>query len=362
MQKRNNKYLVINPFGIGDVIFSTPLLRNLAENIPEAEIYYLCNRRTHFLLKNHPLIKKVFMYERDEFEDLKKKSRRAFIRKWLDFIADIKKERIGTAIDLSLNSLYGFLALAAGIKYRVGLNYKKRSRFLNRKINFGGFLDKHVAEYHLDVLRYMGMDVKPLPMEIYPSPESQALAKEFLRSNGLSNNNIIGIVPCGGQAFGRDNDKIRRWPKEKFSQLIDELIEKYKAKIFIFAGAHEKQDVDDILNNVKHKESCYEFTKSIIDVIVALMQKCSLVIGNNTGPLRFADALGKKTIELAGPVDPKVYGVYPFDEKKNVIISKDLDCSPCYKKFRINPCERNLACLEKIEVDEVMDAVKQLIG
>ena len=67
-------FLVMNPFGIGDVLFSTPLVRQLHEAHPGAKIYYLCNRRTSTFLKNHPLITKLFIYERDEFRAAEKRS------------------------------------------------------------------------------------------------------------------------------------------------------------------------------------------------------------------------------------------------------------------------------------------------
>ena len=92
--KKPNSFLIINTFGIGDVLFSTPLLSNLKENFPEAKIFYLCNRRVYSVLKNHPLIEKIFIYERDEFEEVRKQSKLVWLKKIFAFICDIKKEKI----------------------------------------------------------------------------------------------------------------------------------------------------------------------------------------------------------------------------------------------------------------------------
>ncbi|MFH1094155.1 MAG: glycosyltransferase family 9 protein [Candidatus Omnitrophota bacterium] len=362
MRKKSASFLVINPFGIGDVLFSTPLIRNLRENFPAAEIYYLCNRRTAPILKQHTLLKKVFVYERDDFVKARKQSFRAWLKKFCGFIGEIRAERIDAVIDLSLNTQYGFFAWLAGIPRRYGLDYKNRCRFLNKKIAIGGYSDKHVADYYLDVLKLLDIEPKICGLEIYTDIASNDRAETFLKQKGISEKNcIIGIAPCGGSAFGKDA-YIKRWPADKYSALIDGLINEFKAKIFIFAGPEEKEDVAGILQAVRLKSDVYEFTGSSLAQTAALVDKCGLFIGNDTGPLRFADALNKKIVALFGPVDEKVYGPYPYEQGRTVVIKKDMACRPCYRKFRLPPCPYNKKCLEDITVEEVLQAVRKLRG
>ena len=61
------KILIINPYGIGDVLFTTPVIGNLRWAYPGATIAYLANRRTADFLKYNKDIAQVFIYERDEF-------------------------------------------------------------------------------------------------------------------------------------------------------------------------------------------------------------------------------------------------------------------------------------------------------
>ncbi len=82
MRSRPSSFLVINTYGIGDVLFSTPLIRNLKETFPDARIFYLCNKRTEGIVKTHPLISKTFVYERDEFEIIKHASKLKWLGKW----------------------------------------------------------------------------------------------------------------------------------------------------------------------------------------------------------------------------------------------------------------------------------------
>jgi len=361
VRNRGPSFLVINPFGIGDVLFSTPLIRNLKDNFPQSEFYYLCNKRAEPIIKNYPLINKSFVYERDEFEAVRKRSKLQWFSKYLKFISDIRKERIDISIDLSLNSQFGFLARAWGIRERLGLDYKGRGRFLTKKVKIEGFEDKHVAEYYLDLLGLLRLSPESYPMEVYTDKESKLWVDNFIEQNRISNKDlIIGVAPCGGEAFG-DKAYVKRWPPDKFSLLIRRLIDDYKAKIFIFAGPKEKKETFDILSKIESKKACFEFTGCSLNKIIALVDRCNLVVANDTGPLRFANALGKKIIALFGPVDDKVYGLYPNDPLKHNVIKKDLACRPCYKKFRLPDCPYNRKCLNDITVDEVFNAVASLL-
>ena len=73
-----------------------------------------------------------------------------------------------------------------------------------------------------------------------------------------------------------------------------------------------------------------------------------------------AVALGVKTVSMFGPVDEKVYGPYPSNEK-HAVIKKDLPCRPCYKAFKFTGCSNNRKCLKDITVDEVYGQVKGLL-
>ena len=103
MKKRrgyNKKILVINPFGIGDVLFSTPLIRALRDTHPDSYIGYFCNRRAREVLGSNPNIDRIFVYEKDDYRACWKESRLKCAMKILGLLNDIAKERFDTAIDL----------------------------------------------------------------------------------------------------------------------------------------------------------------------------------------------------------------------------------------------------------------------
>jgi ADP-heptose:LPS heptosyltransferase len=81
LQSPIKKVLLINIFGIGDVLFTTPLISNLKSSHSDLTIGYLCNRRTVSVLENNPKVNRVFVYERDEFKAVYQQSRVAYLKK-----------------------------------------------------------------------------------------------------------------------------------------------------------------------------------------------------------------------------------------------------------------------------------------
>lgn len=355
----SRSFLVINPFGIGDVLFSTPLIRQLHEACPEAKIYYLCNRRTSVFLKNHPLITKLFIYERDEFRAAEKRSFWEGAGMLVSFLYSIWKEHIDVAIDLSLNSKFGLYAVLGGIPVRAGFDYKKRGRFLSRKLFLEGFDSKHVAEYYLDVLTLIGITPRVSPMEIYDDEESRAWAARVAKPGNL----FFGFAPCGGQTLG-PSAWIMRWPLENFAALINRLVDRFHPKIFIFASPDEKSEVDAMLAKLTPaaKEALLELPESSFNKLIALTAHCDLFVSNDTGPLRFADAHGKKIVSFFGRADDKVYGPFPFDPARHRVLTHPMPCRPCYRRFRLNECHDNVACLTGVSVDQAFQACTELLA
>ena len=99
------KILIINPYGIGDVLFTTPVMSNLRRLYPEADIAYLANRRTADFLKSNPDIDQVFVYERDEFVALYRQDPLKFIQKWFGLLSGIKQQALSKGNNFILSKI-----------------------------------------------------------------------------------------------------------------------------------------------------------------------------------------------------------------------------------------------------------------
>ncbi|MDD3296600.1 MAG: glycosyltransferase family 9 protein [Candidatus Omnitrophica bacterium] len=353
MKKKPQKFLIINPFGIGDVLFSTPLIRNIKNSYPLSKIFYLCNRRAEPIIRNNPLVDKTFIYERDEFEEIKQKSKFKWLKKFFGFLAEIKKERIDIVFDLSLNSQFGFFSWASGIKKRLGFDYKKRGRLLTHKIPMEGFKDKHVIKYYLSLLKFISIPASSLSMELFINQEDRLRAQTFLREKGVNpKEKYICVSPGGGESFGSQAYR-KIWPLDNFSELCRLIEQRLKVKILIILGPKEV----GLGEAFKESDKIKVISGLSIMQTAAVIEKGFLFISSDNGLLRIANALDRNIITVFGPVDEKVYSPFPYDSKKHKVVTKDIPCRPCYKKFRLPDCPYGVKCLNGISAEEVFAQV-----
>lgn len=351
------KILIINPFGIGDVLFSTPLISALKEESSGYNIAYICNMRTEEILATNPAIDKVFVFERDEYRALWRKSRMECAKKFYGFWREIRRRRFDIAIDLSLGKEYAFLCWLAGIKERRGFNYKGRGRFLTHGVQFGGFNDKPVAEYYLDIIRSRAgaLPVAQPNTVLLTTYGDKEYIDKFLRESGVKTDDIlVGIAPGGGITFGKRDQGRRRWGAKKFSKLADEIIKSFNAKVVLIWGPGEEDLVEEIKRFMKEKSLVAP--KTSIREMAVLCKRCRMVICSEGGPLHIASSQGVRTVSIFGAVDERVYGPYPPGEN-NIVISSSADCRPCYKGFKIPECDTK-KCLEDISVDSIFDIIR----
>jgi len=360
--KEIKNILIFNPFGIGDVLFTTPLIRNLKENFKNASLVYLCNRRTYPLLKNNIFLDKVWVFEKDEWRELARKSKRLLFKALINFLKKIKKEKFDILFDFSLNAQYGFFLKLAKIKMRIGFDFKKRGRFLTHRIKLpSGYKDKHVASYYTESLKFLGICPKSYKFDLFFPKNYSEEERKLLSIFSLKKDDfLVGVCPGSGDSW-QDTAYFKRWPKEKFLKLCQELQRKMELKIILFGSKQEKELCDYIFENLKEKplNLC---GKIDLEEFCVLLSLCKLIITNDGGPFHLAQALNKKVIVFFGPVDEKVYGAYPEENRNCIIFKKDIFCRPCYKELKFRGCSFDKKCLREIKVEDVLSKIEKLLS
>ena len=345
------RILIVNPFGIGDVLFSTPLVANLREVYPESYIGYICNIRAKDVLYDNPQINEIFVFEKDEYRDLWKQAKFKCIKKFISFFTQIRKKRFDVAIDLSLGHQSNLFLWLIGIKKRIGYNYRNRGRFLTDKIDISGYNDRPIADYYLDLLKFLDIEPKRFNLTMNISVKDKNWADEFFKNNGLKEEDLIlGIIPAGGASWG-ERFSYRHWPWENYAAVADKLIAELNAKIIIFGDSSE-QNICRRAEDAMKGNSINACGKTSLKQFAACLAKCNLVICNDGGPLHVAVSQDVMTISIFGPVDERVYGPYP-PTSKHIVVTKNMDCHPCYSRFKLPVCPNNRICLRDLSVDEV---------
>jgi lipopolysaccharide heptosyltransferase II len=354
-----NKILIINPFGIGDVLFTTSVTQSIKTAYPDSYVGYWCNERVAPLLKSNPDIDKVFGLSRGDLKKIWSQSRLRGIQSLLHLFQTLKASHYDVAIDFSLDHRYSILAKLAGIKRRIGFDYKKRGRFLTDKVSLEGFSEKHVIEYNLDLLNFLQIPVSRRQPYLCIGEQELKQSRKILESHGIRDTDVlVGISPGSGASWGRDGVR-RQWPALRFAQVADRLIEELKVKVILFGDPSERSIADVVRYAMKHK-AVDLVGKTTLEQLAALMSRLSVLLTNEGGPLHMAVALDVKTVSLFGPGDEKAYGPYP-PSQKHIVLKSDIECRPCYEGFRLKPCHKEKECLNLISASEVFDAVRRLL-
>lgn len=134
----------------------------------------------------------------------------------------------------------------------------------------------------------------------------------------------------------------------------------FGAKILILGDKTEKPIAEEIKQKM-HSAALDLTGETGLEELAAVIDKPVLLITNDGGPLHMAVALNKKTVSFFGPVDPKVYGPYPPDARRHIVLSRNLSCSPCCRNFRIERCVRGRECLGGIDPEEAFKAALTLL-
>ncbi|MDD5109064.1 MAG: glycosyltransferase family 9 protein [Candidatus Omnitrophica bacterium] len=353
-------FLIINPFGIGDVLFTTPVIKALKSQYPDSFIGYWSNLRVKPILETNPQINKVFALSRGDFKKIFQESFFKGIWNAIKLTWQIKKEHFDICLDFSLDHRYSLFTKIIGISQRIGFNYKGRGRFLTKRIDLTGYQDKHVVEYYLELLKFLNIPVADKSLCLNISAQSRRKALDLLTVVGIQDNDlIVGIVPGAGGSWGKDS-VYKHWPALKFAQVAGMLAGELKAKIVILGDESERKIAEVITHVMRNKP--IDFTGKIgLEILPAVIKNCNLLITNDGGPMHMAVALGVKTVSVFGPVSELVYGPFP-DSFKHVVLKWDMSCRPCYNNFRLSPCDKDRECLKSVSVKAVFEAAVKLLS
>ncbi|MFQ5900904.1 MAG: glycosyltransferase family 9 protein [Thermodesulfobacteriota bacterium] len=315
---------------IGDMVVSTAALKALRKTFPDARITVLASDRNHEVIENSPNVDEIVVYK-------------GFY--W--FVKEMRARRIDLTIDpfYTYELKQAFISHLSGARYRIGFEEAGREIFFNLK-GPGIYPAKQFVDHMLELIACLGGDVKGYKPELFLTEEEGQWASRFLSEKGIDSDGVTVAIHPGGYY------ETQRWPAERFGFAAKRLVDELKANVIVIGGG---QGEVAVVNSIK--EICGDHVSIISDIsirqLIAILGKCDLFLGNNSGPLHIAAALGLPTVSITGPT---VFPLWlPYGDN-HIVLRKELDCSPCNRAICLDH-----SCMELITVEEVMEAVvKQL--
>ncbi|MCX5656822.1 MAG: lipopolysaccharide heptosyltransferase II [Candidatus Omnitrophica bacterium] len=328
---------------LGDVVLSTPVVKNLRDTFPQSFIAMMVRPYTKDVVEGNPYLDEVILYDKDNRE-----------KGWLStlrFSRVLAKKRFDLAVVLNPSNRSNLIPFLAGIPRRVG--YDRKMGFLLtdqiKDVKHEG--KKHEIEYNLDLIRVLGIDPRDQSIFMPLTLDSEKWVEEiFSKENILAADKLVAINPGAS-----DNSKM--WIPEHYAQVADKLSER-GIKVIIIGGPGDKKICQKVIENM-HRPYINMVANNNISQAASFLRRCSLFISPDTGLVHIASAVGVPVISLFGRKQP---GLSPRrwgpSGKKDAVLHKDVGCSICLA----NNCKIGFACIKAITPDEVLEAAEKIIS
>lgn len=317
--------LFIKLGALGDVINTLPLAVNLKKQL-NANIHWLVAPLSYPLVSGHPSVDRVILFDKKKWA-----------ASYLDVRRALKIDRFDLVLDLQRILKSGIFAMTAMADRRIGFD-RKRCKEMTHLFPFEripeGDPQAHMLNQYLEFGAYLGLKEWKIQWDIpvtgktpFDLPDSYIVL------------NIGATKPAN------------RWRPENFSELSKKIHQRLGLPSVI-TGGPEDGKMAGIISDMAEDCVINLVGKTTIHELKEVLFASKAVVSCDTGPMHLAVALGKKTVVLIGPSDPRRTGPY-----KGHVIQKPMNCSPCNGKTCQDP-----KCMDAITPDEVLSGLLQTLS
>jgi heptosyltransferase-2 len=340
------KILVRATNWVGDAVMCIPALRAIRGRWPTAEIVILARPWVADLYRGQGYAERILVYESEgRHKGFWGRERLA---------RALREEKFDVAVLFQNAFDAAWIAWRARIPERIGYARHGRSWLLTRAIPVpakGETPDHEVYDY-LELLRRAGW-FELLPrvddISIAVPKEDRQKALQRLFAGGVRKNSVR-IALASGSAYG----SAKCWEPERYAALADRLIGAFDADVILF-GAPQESGMAARITGAMRNRACNLVGATPIGELSALLSTCRLFIGNDSGAMHVAGAVGVPVIGIFGPTDPQ--GTRAMTPQFT-LIREPVDCSPCF----LRKCPIDHRCMERISVERVFEAAQVLLA
>ena len=329
--KTGKKFLIVRFSSIGDIVLTTPVIRCLKQQVPDAEVHFLTRDRFHSVVEHNPYIDKVHQ----------------LAHSWELMIEELKTEDYDYIIDLHHNSKT--LRLKNALKKKSFSFYKLNiQKYILTAFKINLLPKLHIVDRYMKTVESFGVKNDGKGLDYFISMEEETQMHDIPVSH------TAGYIACViGAAHGT-----KRWPVHKWKEFCAQL----NHPIILLGGPEDAANGNEIasVDDIKIYNACGKFK---LNESADLVRKAKLVISNDTGLMHIAAAYQKVIISLWGNTVP-AFGMTPYYgdfSMTSLQLQTTVWCRPC-SKIGYDKCPLgHFKCMEKIEVEELLKRVRQKI-
>ena len=331
-----NKILIIQTAFLGDVVLATALVEKLHAFYPEASIDFLLRKGNEGLLKEHPLLRQVLVWNKQEgkYKSLWK------------LLQQIRAEQYDLVVNVQRFGATGLLTAFSGAKQTVGFEKNPFSRLFTRRYVHDVDSGTHEVERN-DLLIQSLTNAIPSKPKLYPSPI------DFAKVEAWKQEPYICMAPTSVWFT-------KQYPQEQWVQLINSIESSYK--IYLLGSPADKAHCEEIISqstNARVENLCGQLN---LLQSAALMRDAVLNYVNDSGPMHLASALNAPTCAIYCSTVPR-FGFGPLADFSRIVEREEpLYCRPCgLHGYKACP-QGHFKCARDIRNTQLLEVLQQAVG
>jgi ADP-heptose:LPS heptosyltransferase len=333
------KFLIIRFSSIGDIVLTTPVIRCLKKQVPDAEIHFLTKSNYLQIISSNPYIDKIHYLEQS----------------LQSVITELKRENFDYIIDLHHNLRTMKVKEALKVK-AYSFNKLNIQKWIYTSFKLDFLPDTHIVDRYMETVAHLGVKNDGAGLDYFIAKE------DIINESDLPTSHLAGYV---GVVIGAALNT-KKYPfhhVKKLCELLDH-------PIVLLGGLEDADEGDRIAasDNIKIYNACGKFG---LNESADLVRRSKLVVTNDTGLMHIAAAYKKPIISLWGNTVPE-FGMYPYYGSNylsrtglkndalpyDIMEIKKIRCRPC-SKIGYDSCPLgHFKCMEKIDPVKVVAQIR----
>jgi heptosyltransferase III len=278
------KILLIQLRQLGDILLTTPCIREIKREEPNAHIAFLSHPMGKKILNQNPYIDETYYIGAE-----------SLVQQW-EIWRMIRAKKYDVVVDFMNNPRSAGLTWFSDAHMRVAFP-SKRFFCYNHRVPHSQE-PQYIVKEKFRLLEACGFEPRDVALTLPWFETDTRPLMQLLGSGSRFRDAALRIVLS--PTHRREN---RRWPLASYAQLADWLIEKWKAEIIWTWGPGEESVVREVASQCR--QPTVVSPPTTFRELAAIMANCDLFIGNSNGPSHVAVAVKIPSLQLHGPTIPR---------------------------------------------------------
>jgi ADP-heptose:LPS heptosyltransferase len=331
------RIVVIRPGGLGDMVLLLPTLRSLRRRFPGVVIHIVCEKRNREILRLAGVADETLVYDANP----------------VAFAGKLAQGRYDVAIDTEqFHYFSALMALFSRAPVRIGFKISPgRNLLYSHLVNYD--LEGYEADQFMRLLGPLGI-VGGAAVVGCLSADPNAIPNEILgKLRPFESAGRLVAIHAGSTS------RYKLWAPEKVAGLITRLAEDPTLAFVLLGSPGERRPTEAVLRQIRLEGRVFSLAGQLtVAQSAAVIRRCALYAGGDSGLAHVAVALGIPTVVWFGPSDSQKWGV---SDRRHRVVRKPLACAPC-SIFGYHKLCRTIDCMQAIAVEDVLHACEAILA